>query len=94
MKTLFVASVIATVIITPVLADPPSSAGAGYVVSQGTIGDKPVTILLNPSTGKTWFLGEVDANGRVWVSLPIGNAGTATWIPIPFAPQTAQSPPH
>jgi hypothetical protein len=68
----------------------PSQAGT-YVVIQATIGNTPTTILLDSVNGKSWFLGQVDEAGR---TLPAGQAGSATWIPLPFAAKVPPSPPR
>ncbi|HEY4266355.1 MAG TPA: hypothetical protein VGM72_13635 [Micropepsaceae bacterium] len=68
----------------------PSAAGT-YVITQGTAGNTPVTILLDSVNGKTWILGQVDEAGR---TLPAGQTGSATWIPLSFAAKVPPSPPR
>jgi len=96
MKTLMLVVAILPAVIVPTLVlaqTVPNSTGA-YVITQGTIDRTPVTILLNTLTGKTWFLGEVDAAGHVWAALPVGQSGSSMWIPLPFAPQAPPSAPR
>ena len=95
MKALRLVATLAAVIIpTGVLAQTASNSAGAYVVMQGTIGSTPTTILLNTTTGKTWFLGQVDDKGHVWISLPLGATGSAMWIPLRFAAETPPSPPR
>jgi hypothetical protein len=87
----FTIAVIALSISTPIAAQTAPSPAGTYVIVQGTMGTTPVTILLDSVNGKTWFLGQADEAGR---TLPAGQAGAATWIPLPFAAKVPPSPPR
>ena len=90
MRTLWLAIAL-TAFIAPTDAATQSkpSSPNNFVIVQGTVGNTPATILLNTVTGNTWFLGQVDEKGQSWLVVPIGQTGTAEWIPLPFALVTA-----
>jgi len=95
MKALWLmAGLLALAISTPIAAQTSPSPAGTYVLFQGTIGNTTATMLLDSVNGKTWFLGQVDEAGRISVALPFGQGGTATWIPLPFAPKAPPSPPR
>jgi hypothetical protein len=76
----------------PVLAQEFPSPTGSYVVSPGSIGGQP-TILLDRATGRTWYLAEVDAQGRLSITPPT-SSGKPIWVPISFAPGPPKTPPH
>src|SRR5208282_5698290 len=78
----------------PVFAQEPPTSPGSYVVSPGSIGGQPATILLDRSTGRTWYLGEVDSQGKFWTTLPTASSGAPIWVPISFAPGPPKNPPR
>jgi P pilus assembly chaperone PapD len=76
---------------TPIAAQTSPSPAGTYVIIQATIGNTPTTILLDSVNGKSWFLAQVDEAGR---TLPAGQGGSATWIPLSFAAKVPPSPPR
>jgi hypothetical protein len=94
MKQRMVSSLILAAIFSPpVLAQEPPSSPGSYVVSPGSIGGQPATILLDRATGRTWYLGEVDSQGKFSIALPAASSGKPIWVPISFAP-APQEPRH
>jgi hypothetical protein len=83
---------VATIFGAPIRAEEAPNSSGSYVVSPGNIGGVPATILLDRATGKTWYLGETDSEGKV--ALPGASSGSPIWIPIPFVPTPPKTPPR
>jgi hypothetical protein len=94
MKRRLATSLIMATISGQALAQEAPGATGSYVVSAGSIGGAPATILLDRATGKTWYLGEVDSQGKIWVQPPAGSSGSPLWVPIAFAPAPPKIPPR
>jgi len=43
-----------------------------------------VTILMEQSTGKMWYLGEATKDGGIWVIAPVAVPTTPVWMPLQF----------
>jgi hypothetical protein len=87
----FALLIAAAALAAPALAD---EARTSYSVTPGSIGGVPTTILMDQATGKTWYLGEVDAEGKISLQPPAGATGSPIWVAIPFAPGAPKIPPR
>jgi 3-methyladenine DNA glycosylase Tag len=83
---------IAIIFSAPVRAEEAPNSSGFYAVSPGSIGGVPATLLLDRATGKTWYLGEVDSQGKV--ALPAASSGSPIWVPIPFVSAPPKTPPR
>jgi hypothetical protein len=86
--------IIASLSGAPAFAQEAANSPGSYFVTSGSIGGLPATILLDRATGKTWYLGEVDAQGKISIALPAGSSGSPIWVPISFAPGPPKIPPR
>jgi hypothetical protein len=86
--------IIAAMSSAPAFAQVAASSSGSYVVSPGSIGGLPATILLDRATGKTWWLAEVDSEGKISLALPAGSSASPIWVPISFAPGPPKIPPR
>lgn len=56
-----------------------------YVLFQGTMGQYPVTMMIDEATGETWFLGARTSDGQVWSTVPLAKSADVKatgWVPI------------
>jgi hypothetical protein len=66
-----------------------------YTLFQGTVGGTPITILLDRSSGKLWYLAEIDSKGTIWITPSIAVIGTPLnpiWVQMQFAPSAPAAP--